>query len=181
MRRAFALSAAGFALLLLAACSDDSTSSTPSPTPAPTQSVAQQITALETSGRLPALDRSPSISGPDTNTNGIRDDVEAYLNAQPYSVPQRNAALQIAKAMQTVLLVPSGDQASSDAAALASMRAVHCLFDRFSASTSPTAGETLNLIEKLTANTKARSQAYLAYNDSRDGTVSTWPREDTCD
>jgi hypothetical protein len=54
--------------------------------------LAQQIETLEKTGQLPQLDRSSDIRGPDTDNNGIRDDIDAWIAAQPISNAQKKAA-----------------------------------------------------------------------------------------
>ena len=39
----------------------------------------------------PTLDRSSDIAGPDINKNGVRDDIEAWVNLQPVNEGQRKA------------------------------------------------------------------------------------------
>lgn len=59
--------------------------------------LAEQIKALEASGQLPKLDRSPDIRGPDNDNNGIRDDIDAWLAAQPISDEEKRGAQQMAR------------------------------------------------------------------------------------
>ena len=81
-----------------------SSSGTASPT------LAQQIEALERKGGYPTLDRSSDIAGPDANKNGVRDDIEAWINTLSVTEPQRKALMQKAKALQQTLLVDLNDK-----------------------------------------------------------------------
>jgi len=72
--------------------------------------LAQQIEALERKGGYPTLDRSSDIAGPDANKNGVRDDIEAWINTLSVTEPQRKALMQKAKALQQTLLVDLNDK-----------------------------------------------------------------------
>ena len=59
---------------------------------------------------------------------------------------------------------------------------MHCIVLRFSGSDgSKNAGVVLRELESVTANTKARIKAYLAYSKAMDGAVLSLPEGDTCD
>ena len=123
-----------------------------------------------------------SLEGDDEDNNGIRDDVDAYI-AQHYPEPaQRKAAEQFARAMQ--LAITKGT-ISRDAARLVrrkSSDAISCIFDRFdgeNGSAYPAA--VVEKLEGVTANTKQRLKAYLAYNKNLDGTSWASPDEGTCE
>lgn len=171
--------------LLLVACGDkDKDKAVILPTMPPTageQTLDQKIADLERSGALPVLDRSSSIPGPDANANGIRDDVETYINGQLYSAPQKQAAMQTAKSLQAMMLVDTSDKAATDAVSLTSGRAIHCLVTRFPVGSAVDPERVVKDLEKVTANTEARIRAYLKYSAARDGTVSTVLREDSCE
>lgn len=171
--------------LLTAACGDDDAFSrivggAPTPTPTAT-SAAASIAALEASGALPRLDRSAGF-GPDANTNGVRDDLDTYIAAQPYSEPQRAAVNQVARSLQQALTTSVDDRVAMDNARLANARAINCLFQQFPASGDPAAaGAAADTMERLTTNTRERLLAYLAFNRASDGIVLPSPEGDTCD
>lgn len=170
--------------LLLTSCGDDDKKTGVPPTMPPTaadKTLDEKIADLERSGVLPVLDRSSSVAGADANANGIRDDVEAYISARPYSAPQKQAAMQTAKSLQAMMLVNASDKAATDAVSVASGRAIHCLVTRFPEASGLNAERVVEDLEKVTANTEARIKAYLEYSAARDGTVSTVLREDTCE
>ena len=145
-----------------------------------TASLKSQIAELERSGALPALDRSTSITGPDTNSNGIRDDIEAYINALPLTGVQKRASLQKAKTLQNTLTVDLADKAELQKVGDLLMASTKCLGDVFEpdmAAMSAMSGT----IEAMTANTKERTKRYLAYNGARSGSVTRRPDGDTCE
>ena len=143
-------------------------------------SLKSQIQALERSGALPALDRSTSITGPDANNNGVRDDIEAYIAGLPLSDAQKRAALQDARATQAALVVDLADKAALQKVGDGLMASTNCLGDLF-VSDIKYASELSGKIEAMTANTKERARRYIQYNSARSGSVTRMPQGDTCE
>jgi hypothetical protein len=141
--------------------------------------LGEQISALERSGAYPALDRSNSIAGPDANRNGVRDDVEAWVNAQPLVDVQRKALLQKARALQQTLLVDLKDKAALQRVGEGLVASSNCGGDVF----SPYIGfsQLAGKIEAMTANTKERAVRYMQYNAARSGSSTTLPNGNTCE
>ena len=143
-------------------------------------SLKSQIEMLERSGALPPLDRSASIVGPDANGNGVRDDIEAYVNSLPLSPVQKRAVMQDARATQNTLTVDLTDKAALQKAGDALMASSKCLGDSFvpdAEGPSFLSGK----IEAMTANTRERSRQYMAYNAARSGSATSMPSYDTCE
>lgn len=175
--------------LLLSACGGASggssgageTTSTPvTATPTDVATLKAKIQELATSGKLPNLDRSSSIAGPDANSNGVRDDIEAYVASLPITLTQKAAAMQSARTMQLTLIVDLKDEAALDRVSNLGSRAINCIADVF----MPNYQDGYDLdskIEAMTANTKERAKQYLAYNRARSGSVSSAPTGNTCD
>lgn len=137
---------------------------------------------LAVEAQLPTLDRSESIAGPDTDRNGVRDDIDTYLLQRFPDQTQRAAAIQMAKAIQSAVLAGGSSADASAAASHQIFNAVNCLGDRFDGMEGANShGAVLREIESITTNTKARLLAYLAYNKSRNGTASSFPQGDTCE
>jgi len=165
--------------LALAACGD----SGPAPTEtasAPTD--AAKLAQLEASGAIPKLERSSMIEGIDIDSNGVRDDIDAYI-AKTYTVEaQRRAAWQMARAYQAMLLVDKSDERALDEVSRQSSRAVACLDHTY-----PNNGDSASFyavvetLRSLTTNTKERLQSYLAYNKARSGSVSQRIGSNTCE
>lgn len=141
-----------------------------------------QLAALEASGAIPKLERGNTLQGIDVNANGIRDDVDAFINAQ-YPVPsQRAAALQTAQALQAALLVNQQDIGAAKEASRRVSNGVNCVFSQFSGGlNSKEPARVVKELEGVTANTKPRLLAYLAYNKTLNGTSSALPEGDTCE
>jgi len=159
--------------------SSGSTSGTP-PTPPGSLTLAQQIEQLERKGGYPTLDRSSDIAGPDANKNGVRDDIEAWINAQQVNEPQRKALMQSARSLQQTLLVDLTDKAAVQRAGEGIMASVNCAGDQFEPSREksyPLARK----IEAMTANTRERAMRYMQYNKARSGSSTTLANHDTCE
>ena len=139
-------------------------------------SVRSMIEALEKSGAAPALDRSSDVKGPDVNANGVRDDIEAYINALPLTPKQIKAALQKARGLQLTLMVDTSDKAAVQLIGETMMAGTNCLgdvlIDFYALSRK---------IEAMTANTRERTKRYLAYNAASSGSTTGLPNGDTCE
>ena len=166
----------------LTACggSDKSASPGAPSTSGPTPTPAAQLQALEASGELPKLDRSSSIKGPDTDNNGIRDDIDAWIAAQPITEAQKKAAQQMAKVQQAKLLVDLSNEAALQSLGDQSMRAVSCIVDSFEPEFQK-GSEMRGQLESMMANTKERAKQYIAYNRARSGSVTELPSGNTCE
>jgi hypothetical protein len=144
-----------------------------------TVALGEQIKKLEASGQLPKLDRSADIRGPDNDNNGIRDDIDAWIAAQPISDEQKKAARQAAHVRQAELLVDLANKVELDRLGDLSMASVKCL--RLSFMPDYQRGYDLSsTIVAMTANTKQRAKQYLAYNRAVSGSSGRLPDGDTC-
>ena len=137
-------------------------------------SVANKIRKLEDDGNIPKLNKDNTLAGEDNDKNGIRDDIDKYIYKH-YKEPKKHAAvLQVAKAMQKVMLVDKTNIDKVKEVDRIHNRAVHCLFSVFELNEVPN-------IEALTYNTKKRLLEDLKYSKTLDGTVSSSPEGDTCE
>jgi hypothetical protein len=179
-RRAFALTAWALAACL-SACGEGSSSGSRERS-AGTESVRSAVERLEASGELPVLDRTDSLAGIDANANGVRDDIERYIEKKYTEPAQRKAAMQTARGFQQMLLVNTSDAVALDAASERGSRALTCRSAVFPGVEGIPAWTRMSSdLEAMTANTKQRLLAYLAYNKARSGTVSTLLKGNTCD
>ncbi len=151
----------------------------PSGTGTSTPTLRDQIAALEQSGAYPKLDRSTDIAGPDANNNGVRDDIEAWINTQPLSDSQKRALLQKARSLQRTLLVTPDDQTVLQSVDDGLAASSHCGALQFAeyADFSKLAGK----VEAMTANTRQRAERYMQYNKARSGSSTTSPNGNTCE
>jgi outer membrane murein-binding lipoprotein Lpp len=165
--------------LTLAGCGGDKTKQEVSTKP---QSDKDKINALEASGALPKLDRTATLAGIDANKDGVRDDIEVYIN-KTYSQPeQKAAARQEAKSMQAILSAGTMNTKVAKVLDLQSEKSMNCLFlkfDELKGHKYP--GQVSREIVSMSTNTKARLLAYLAYNKALDGTVLATSEGDTCE
>jgi hypothetical protein len=148
--------------LLLAGCQGD--------TPAPALTGAQAT---------PPLDRSASLLGPDTNANGIRDDIEAWIDSRnDRTAAQKDAMRQYARALQARLVASRTPEAAL-AAARVSERAHNCLrvqsrgFDDYAVQS--------RLLEDYTLNTRDRVLASHAIGRLLSGQSWNLSNGDTCE
>jgi hypothetical protein len=148
-------------------------------TPGPAPSIAEQIAALERSGAYPALDRSTDIAGPDANNNGVRDDIEAWINAQPVNDAQRKALMQEARALQGTLTVSLKDQNAVQAADDRLAASSQCGSIQFSPYDA--FSKLARRIEAMTANTSERAGRYMQFDAPLSGSSSRLPNGNTCD
>ncbi|MBX3609436.1 MAG: hypothetical protein KF871_06020 [Hydrogenophaga sp.] len=167
--------AACVAALLLTACGGGRKSDTTAPA-----TLAEQIQQLEASGKLPKLDRSDDIRGLDTDNNGIRDDIDAWIAALPITDVQKRAAQQMARVQQAKLVANLTDKTSLQLLGDRSMAGVSCLVDVFKPN-NQMGYDLIDQIEANTANTKNRAMQYLAYNRAVSGSSGTLPSGNTCE
>lgn len=136
----------------------------------------EKIANLELSGKLPALDRSADILGLDENNNGVRDDIDAYID-RAYPQPEQHAAtIQNAKVLQKYMVVDITNDTELRKLLKESHRAINCAFDRFDGYP-----EVLDKLEAMTANTKQRLLAYLAVSKAANGMAFGLESGDTCE
>jgi hypothetical protein len=141
-----------------------------------------KLAQLEASGAIPQLDRLPTLQGMDANLNGVRDDIESYIYKKYPEPKQRAAAMQMARAMQSMVTVDVRDPVAVNAAARAGSLAGSCLWDKFPhVNEISVSSVVLTEIESMTTNTKERLLAYLAYNKALSGSVWSLPKGDTCE
>ena len=168
------------AVAALTACGGSERSTPASPSNDTSTTLGAQIQALEASEQLPKLDRSTDIKGPDTNNNGIRDDIDAWIAALPITEEQKKAAQQAARVRQAELLVNLTDKAELYRLGDLSMRSVSCLADSFG-SEYQKGFDLGSQIEAMTANTKERAKQYIAYNRAVSGSTGRLPKGNTCE
>jgi len=140
----------------------------------------QIIEQLEADQVIPMLDRTKTLRGIDENADGIRDDIELYI--ERYHPALSAPARQLAAALQSSLLVDLTDAKALGEVAVQISRAVDCL-DRsgLNIQNMPDDPDVLDELQAITANTKQRMLAYLAFNAALDGTLSFPLEGEVCD
>ncbi len=127
-----------------------------------------------------SLDRSSSISGPDLDGDGVRDDINRWIDSQSFTEQQKKAVIQKARTMQQTLLVDSANKAAARAIAERNFAAIDCVWAAFEAK-SPIPSELTSRLEAMTANTRERAQRYIQYNAALGGMAFDMPSEPNCD
>lgn len=140
---------------------------------------ASSISEMEAAGDLPVLDRSSNLLGPDKNSNGIRDDIDAVIemSAKKHNWSENKVkALQFAaKTEQDILSVDLGDPASVQKAAKKNLFSIFCMMDLMGMDETKYPD-----FEKLTFNTKERLMQYLKYSRALSGHVIHAPNGGSC-
>ncbi len=131
-------------------------------------------------GSVPTLDTSTDIAGPDADRNGVRDDIDAWIAAQPVVPAQKSALVQTARALQAKLLVDPGDRAALQRVGEMGAAAVNCRSIVFKPAWEPVATYGRR-IEAMTANTRERARRYMDYIRARSGSATELPSGNTCD
>ena len=126
-------------------------------------------------------ERISALTGADTDHNGVRDDIDLWINRQPYLTSQKRAASQLAKALQNTLMVDRHDQASMHNAQEASRKAVTCVYARFPSDLQPNPHAVIKTLQKSTMNTTERVVVYGLYNEALSGSVGDMPAGSGCE
>lgn len=166
--------------LSMAACGggDDSGGSDGGGTAPEENTPAASIAALERDGTLPALDRSESLAGEDSDGNGVRDDIQAWVQQLPANDTQKQALMQLAAANQQALLVDVADEPALRQVVAQQMAGVKCVVRR---EADVLGGEnTVTGLRDRTANTEVRARAYMRYMEAVNGYVIKSPDGNGC-
>jgi hypothetical protein len=142
----------------------------------PIKPVGQAILKAESNRTIPKLNHDDTIAGPDTDNNGIRDDIDAYIATLPYTDVQKKAIEQEARAISASLIVNVSDKNALMNVVNAMSRASSCEFSRFDITTAGNTG-----MEKMIVNTKPRFIQYEKFNSALSGGVFASPDGDGCD
>jgi hypothetical protein len=143
---------------------------------------ASIVAELETSGDIPKLERTNTLAGIDNDKNGIRDDIDTYIQKNYSQLEQRKAVEQLAKAMQLTVLTNLTDTVNLKKISIQGDKALNCVFLKFGRGIDNyESSKALDAIESITTNTKPRLLAYLAYNKALNGMAFMLQEGDTCE
>ena len=157
----------GAALILaLSGCGGGSGSSPA--TPSTPTSLANAILQAEATGAVPKLNHDNTVLGPDVNGNGIRDDIDLYIAAQPDTPAQKAALSQMAVALQASMAIDTTDTSARLAVSTKIGKGIDCLFTVYG---DRVGGQKSDDIEKITVDTMTRLHAYEKYNTAMSGSV----------
>ncbi|MDA0128505.1 chromosome partitioning protein ParA [Vibrio sp. MarTm2] len=124
----------------------------------------------------PLLDRSDSLVGVDANEDGIRDDIEAFIDALQISEPERRAIKQNARYSQEILSHDYSEKTRENkrkAYEIARKYDIVIACKDYVGIPLDDAINTSRTITALTYNTKSRTMAYLTYNKVLSGLAFT--------
>jgi hypothetical protein len=139
--------------------------------------MAEAIKASEATGRTPSLNRDATVSGPDTDGNGVRDDIDAYIASLPDTTPQKSALKQESAVLSKALTVDLTSQTALLEVSRQMGAASACTHSKYD---SATASKKSLEMEKLTVNTKIRFDAYVKFSKALSGTTFVLPQGDGC-
>ena len=150
----------------------------PDSTTTPPGSFKEAFSQLEARGELPVLDRTDTIAGIDANQNGVRDDIEAFINSLPDTPVQKKRLYNLQRALNNSMLVDLNDKYRLREAANDVSRSVTCVSISYR---DPATRPRRSLqIEKMTANTRQRYRAYMKYNSALNGSVFSMVPDSVC-
>jgi len=125
----------------------------------------------------PAVNNA-TVAGVDSNSNGIRDDVERWIaQTYPTSAKMRAAMAQMALNSQKEITAPNLSRESAYKIGLESMDAVRC-----SRASSSASGANWNIKDYMATvyNTRARFSALMEFQNTMGSRVFKVPQEDAC-
>jgi len=129
---------------------------------------------MQSSGEMPELDRSDSLTGPDTDNNGIRDDIDRYLLTVEASEAEKLALVQVARALQAVQASDLSSENKLRELDDVTLKASACVMDTYERAVD--ADRESRKLQGYTANTRNRTRHYIKYNQLRDGTIFKLPK-----
>ena len=159
-------------LIILTLTSCESNDNNENPT-----KVSQAIKLADQSGAYPKLDRSKSVAGPDNNNNGVRDDIDNYIDSLSDSTEQKQALSQVSSAIINAMLVDTSDQNALVNALKQIANASACLHSKYETSIASSKNSEM---EKLIVNTKERFIAYESFSSAASGHSFILPQGDGC-
>ena len=125
----------------------------------------------------PQLNNDEDIAGPDLDGNGVRDDLDTYVNSLPDTESQKNALRQGFRTLREAILIDTADKNAVLDVMKKSAASVWCIYSQYDSD----AGKKSNYVEKYSINTKARLKAYAAFNAAASGHSAVMPRGDGCE
>lgn len=143
-------------------------------------SLGHVVPMPEVHGKRLELDRSSDIRGPDANNNGIRDDIDTWIAAQPIADAPKRALQQAARVQQAELLVDLTNKSERDRLRELSMRSVNCLGDIFLPD-DQRVQDWGSKIAAITLNTQQRAGQSTAYHQADSGFGGVLPEGNTCE
>jgi hypothetical protein len=117
------------------------------------------------------------LVGMDSDGNGVRDDLDAQIEARADSSEQKSALRQLAAALGQTLTVNLSEPAQIETAAQGTLRAYVCVFSCFQAVPARAA---VAEVRRHVFDTAPRALADAAYQRARGPTLASIPYGDAC-
>lgn len=114
----------------------------------------------------------------DSNSNGIRDDIDEYIDSLRDTPEQKQALKQTARAFNIVLSIDIKNKNDLNMASEMLSKASSCIFNRYS---TLSANKRARQMEKYYMNTPSRMKAYDNYNQALNGIISISPMGSGCE
>lgn len=136
--------------------------------------------ALENREELPGLDDSDDIAGSDDDGNGVRDDVDRYIDNLPDTREQKQSLRQASVAFRRSMIDAEEGRLNEQRVRQLNNRmadAIHCLGIVYGLEGLE---KRFHQIRKVTVNTKPRFDARMVLNNRSDGIATTLPNGNTC-
>jgi len=120
------------------------------------------------------------LAGPDVDHNGIRDDVDAWIAAQPFTVPQKRAAEQLARSMQRSMLAEYKTREDARHDAVMEVNAINCMGNLYKKNYDEAVRITRSIVS-ATLNTRKRILKYDADTGMTSGMGFEMSENNTCE
>lgn len=172
--------AVGLLVMLLTACGSGNSAlyNTSPKTSLSATAVLEARAMAEATGKIPKLDRSASILGADANANGVRDDIDAWIDSQSDTPPQKAAMKQFSASMDEEMTVDVTNFNAVQAAGDKSGMAMECIYDLYGFDVGSATWEE---VRKYTINTKERFSAYMKADKAMSGhSFKSHPKDTAC-
>lgn len=148
--------------------------------PTPINSTVNVIDKVIKKGVLPELDISDDIAGLDADNNGIRDDIDIYINSLPITLSKKKLLSEHARHVQLSITVEPNTRANEEEFARNLVLSYICYIRAFDSSEKDDARDYRKNIQSFTANTYERAKRLHQYDLSRNGSVISLPPADAC-
>lgn len=117
------------------------------------------------------------IAGPDINGNGVRDDLDDYVDSLPDNESQKRALRQGFRTLREAILIDTADKNAVLDVMKKSAASVWCIYSQYDSDADKKSHD----VEKYSINTKARLKAYAAFNAAASGRSAAMPKGDGCE
>lgn len=138
-----------------------------------------ELERLEKSGELPSLDRSTDLQGPDQDNDGVRDDIEKYIDGLSITPMQKQAARQVSKASRKILGANLSDPAVVEQSRRDLTDGIYCVYRNFPKQFKA-AEDLLVSLKAVHLNTKERILKSFEFDEKLSGGAFRMPKGNTC-